>query len=154
MTTNSLLFNISPEEGSGQKKKARKKRSPEAEQPSAASPPSPAPTTYILSLEDVPCPICGCPADLVDEVFEKGEPRWLVQCGWWCLTCWTIDPIEGILDEPAEPAAAAEYVVQSGTHAGKTFAEIGVPYVRSIAAKGRRREDREAAKAWLTENSG
>lgn len=155
-----MLFDASPEEvEQAGKKKARKRRV-------VASDETPARVAvraelrqedakYIASIEGhVTCDECGIGVvDLVCERLVNGQKKWLVQCGWSCLTCWLIDPIPGILDQEDRRQASQkkEFVVRDGRFAGMTFSQMERGHVQALAAKGRTYVA-AAAKEWLASN--
>jgi len=153
---NNLLFEIAPvQDEDGKKKKAsRKKQAADSSQPRAWEPPPEQPVGYLASIEGhVSCETCGLPiVDLVDIVKTRGETKWRVMCGWWCMTSWLIDPIPGLLDEADK--SAKEFVLREGRFAGKTFDEVWNSgnewYVRDLVKMAKRTVVAEAAAAWLS----
>jgi hypothetical protein len=146
---NKLLFDVSPEETSRKKKKGRKKAAPAAVVAEPAAEPAAAPDRFLVtSLDVVPCPQCGCPGDLVEVVKSKGSPRWLMQCGWWCLIEWIAEPVEGILESRPAAAACGDFVIPSGSHAGERISEIPPSHLK-VYLNDRRTAVREAVTAWL-----
>lgn len=151
-----LLFDISPLEGEGQ----RKKRGRKAVQ-SSSSPPvlaeepanEPPPVGFLASLDTVPCWQCGAPADLADILIADGRKSWRVMCGWGCGVGWIIDPIPGVLDEKPK----TEFVVREGRYRGKTFDEIDAMgerrYIESVAKLSTDKRAKAAAQAWLKEKT-
>jgi hypothetical protein len=133
----SFLFDVSPTEDQATRRRAKAKR------PEAAAP-RPAPVQdavidesegFLASLEQVPCQECGAPADLAQVLLINGKKKWRVQCGWWCLHSWLIDPIPGVLDP--KPEKKKEFVMREGRFAGKTFAQAwdegGEWHIRALA---------------------
>lgn len=93
----------------------------------------------------------GCGATLIDLIDIRGD-RWLVGCGWLCMTTWTIDPIPGLLDE-SQPEES-EFRVRGGQFAGLTFQEIwdsgGEWYLDFLVKKSKRNFLATAAAQWLS----
>lgn len=157
------LFETSPEEveQAGKKKARPRKATAVGPVPVVDQSPRDYPTEarFIASL-DVPCPYCGIEkTDLVEERWVDGNRRWLVQCGWWCLTSWLIDPIPGVLDREDEKqqASGAAFKVKGGRFDGMTFDEIAESghrnHIVGLAEKGREYLA-AAAKEWLARNEG
>lgn len=150
------LFDISPTEDQATRRKGRR-------QP-PAPPPSPAPAAnvrtqngvvtegdrFLMSLPEVPCDQCGAPADLVQVLLISGRRRWRVQCGWWCLHTWLIDPIPGLLEQKTEKRG---FVMREGRFAGKTFdeawAEGGEWYIRELASLSKNKRLAKEATEYL-----
>lgn len=154
----SLLFEISPtedEDGKKKKKASRKKQEPPqsaaavGEQNQRESP-----VGYMLSISGhCQCETCGLTVvDLVEITKRNGEPKWLVKCGWWCMSTWLIDPIPGLLDE-ADQKQKRSFVLREGRFAGKTFDEIWDSgnewYVRDLVESARRGVVASAAAEWI-----
>lgn len=128
----SLLFDISPTEDG--KSKARKNRPATV---ASSLPPRVdygESDRYLMSLDQVPCNVCGLPADLIQVLLIKGSQKWRVQCGWWCMHTWLIDPIPGLLDPKPDKKS---FVLRAGRYAGKTFDEAwdsgGEWYLRDLS---------------------
>lgn len=155
-----MLFDTSPEEVEQAGKKKPRKR---AADPAPAVPavvraePRQEDAKYLASIDGhVTCDECGIGVvDLVCERWIDGQRRWLVQCGWSCLTSWLIDPIPGILDQEdqRQRSQAKEFVVRDGRFAGMTFSQMERGHVRALAEKGRTYVA-AAAKEWLEKNGG
>lgn len=154
MTTPSdgLLFDISPEERDGQKKKPRKTRKSQESQPQAGPVEFENGSRFLASVESE-CPQCGCGlVDLVAIRKLEGKIRWIVQCGWSCLLSWPIEPIAGVLDSEPDREEFRVRGVRPDFD-GKTFAEIvaagGRWYVEQLAASSKRARLAEAAASYL-----
>lgn len=112
----------------------------------------------MLSIEGhCQCETCGLGVvDLVEITKRDGEPKWLVMCGWWCLTTWLIDPIPGLLDE-ADEKRDQSFVLREGRFAGKTFDEVWDSgnewYVEDAVKSARRDAVAIAAAEWLAKKS-
>ena len=147
-----LLFETSPLEGDGQvrKKGGRKPQEP-AYQAAPPSEPVEAPVGFLLSLNDVPCPQCGAPADLVEVLLVGGRKQWRVMCGWWCMIRWMIDPIPGLLAE----RGPKPFVIREGRFAGKTFDEVSAMgeewYINDLASLAKNEKVKAAALGWLAQ---
>ena len=132
------------------RKAARRKEEPAA--PAAVSV-FDDPTGYLLSIDSVTCDRCGSPVDLIDFRKDSGKVRWLVTCGWWCGHSWTIDPIQGLLDE--EDEKQDEFVITFGRITG-TFREIKESgngwYIDLLSKMSDRTTVKTAALDWLEKN--
>lgn len=130
------LFDISPTEDQATRRKSRRKAV--AVSPSLSVPVQDSVIDevdgFLLSLDQVPCWECGAPADLAQVLLIGGKKKWRVQCGWWCLHSWLIEPIPGLLDSKPEKR---EFIMREGRYAGKTFnqawAQGGEWYLRDLA---------------------
>ena len=152
MSSESLLFEKAPLEGQGQKKKRAKKQSAAVTRREAEPEPQREVSVGVLaSLDEVCCPQCGAPADLVEVLIVDGSKRWRVMCGWWCMVAWVIDAIPGLLEEPKK--AERPFVVREGRFAGKTFDEIDAAgerwYIDDVAELSNDKRAKAAAIAWL-----
>lgn len=149
--TDALLFKTSPLEGDGHvnRKGGQRKRPQETVYQVPPSEPVEASVGFLLSLDDVCCPQCGAPADLVEVLLVGGGKSWRVMCGWWCMILWTIDPIPGLLAEPGPKP----FVIREGRFAGKTFDEVSAMgeewYTHNLATLAKNERVRAAARGWL-----
>ena len=152
-----LLFDTSPvEDNDGKKKKkARKKLAPEPQpvfhrEPAVGSEPA----GYLASIDGhYSCDTCGLTVlDLVDIRKTEGGTKWLVQCGWWCLRTWLVDPIPGLLDKEDRKQADV-FRMRGGRYNGKSFDEIAAAdarwYIESLVTVSKRTAVSDAAKNWL-----
>jgi hypothetical protein len=150
-----LLFETSPLEGGDQvRKKGGRKQQPQ-EPVYQAPPPEPveAPVGFLLSIDDVCCPQCGAPADLVEVLLVDGRKKWRVMCGWWCMIRWTIDPIPGLLAE----RGPKPFVIREGRFAGKTFDEVSAMgeewYINDLVSLAKNEKVKAAARDWLAQKT-
>lgn len=157
-----MLFDTSPDEAG--KKKARKRSV-------AFRDTTPKPVTvpaerrhedarFLASIDGhVTCGECGIGiVDLVEVRHVNGQERWLVQCGWSCLTSWLVDPVPGVLDrEDEKQATSPEFVVRGGRFDGMTFKQMDDAghrnHIRALVEKGRTHVAAAAAE-WLAANGG
>ena len=106
-------------------------------------------TTYLASIE-CECPTCG--VGVVD-LIDVRNAKWLIQCGWWCMRTWLIDPIPGVLDEDDAKQQESEFILRGGQFDGQTFTQIWSSgnewYVRDIARLSKRQIVRDKANQWL-----
>lgn len=149
-----LLFDKSPIDGEEQKKKrTRKKKAAEAPPPVIERSYPDTVSPYMLSIESLPCPRCGCPVDLIQVLPDSGN--WQVQCGWCISHIWQIDPIPGLIEKEEEDDRPDEFTIREGKYCGKTFDQIlsedpdGEEVIRAMAESSPRETVRCAAAAWL-----
>jgi hypothetical protein len=155
----SLLFDKSPQEGEGQSKKKGGRRKSHQSEPqtfvSSDDDRREPPLGFLLSLDAAPCPTCGAPADLADVLTINGRRQWRVQCGWWCLHSWLINPIPGLLHEPDKKRR--EFVLREGRFAGKTFDEVWNSgnewYIHELASLSKSDRLTKAASEWLAKKN-
>jgi hypothetical protein len=130
-----MLFNVSPDERDGQKKKAKRRSKPADQQRTDAEslPPlrniiAEIPDGFLSELDgQAPCPRCGeTLTDLIRVEMKRGELQWLVQCGWGCHLFYWVDPIPGIsiMGEKETKRNKGEFRVQVGEWTGMTLDEI------------------------------
>jgi hypothetical protein len=149
-----LLFDVSPieEEGGKKKKKtARPKAEPAThialivEEPSA---------NYLASIDGhYACERCGTTVlDLVDTRKTDLGQKWLVQCGWYCGLLMLVDPVPGLLDKEDRKQADV-FRMRGGRFDGKSLAEIdaegGRWYIELLVSGSKRSAVQEAAKKYL-----
>ena len=156
-----LLFETSPLEGEGQSKKKTGRRKSRQDDPQPILPADDhlddrePPVGFLLSLDSVPCPQCGSPADLADVLTINGHRQWRVQCGWWCMISWLINPIPGLLHEPDK--RRRDFVMREGRFAGKTFDEVWDSgnewYIRELVSLSKSDRLTKAASEWLAKKN-
>ena len=147
-----MLFDMSPQEEDGPRKKTTKKRRAAPLPPSAPAPIEHAPATpTVVTVVEARCERCDTP--LVDVIAIRkfdDHPQWLCQCGW-CLQTWFIDPIPGLLE--THESSQEVFRMLDGQHAGKTFDEIAAmghrSYIEDLVRLARRQSVAEAAAKWL-----
>lgn len=163
------LFDVSPLEGDGQKKRPARRRNagdrPSSNPQNAASTTASTPdrvviaeilTGYLAEIDELaPCTRCGITlTDLIRIAVVKGREQWLVQCGWGCMHRYWVDPIPGIMD--SGKTDGDEFVMRVGEWKGMTLTEIagtGNRWVIEAYAEGLAGEATQAAaKTWLAKN--
>lgn len=160
-----LLFDISPEEGSGQRRKSsRRKADQTGEKPAAVVAQAREvvaedPYGFLAELDGLaPCPRCGTTlTDLIMIEMKRGHEQWLVQCGWECLQLYWVDPIPGVLSTGKVDDQEDQFRVTLGEWAGCTFDEIakaGARWLIEGYAEGLADKDTQAqAVSWLAKNA-
>jgi len=152
------LFDTSPiEDENGKKAKKSRRQKQVADQPASQTRPAyvePV-ASYLASIDGhCVCQRCGMTVvDLVDARQTDQGPKWLVQCGWWCLLLFLIDPIPGLLDEEDKKQKDV-FRVRGGRFDGKTLAEIDASgnrwYIEALASESKRAVVKQEAKIYLT----
>lgn len=162
MTAKGMLFDTSPIEdldGKRSAKKPRKKDAADGDIGVAAAtrcePDRGDRSTILASVEGhYECESCGLG---ILDLIEVRKDRWVVCCGWNCLTCWEVDPVPGLLDErdknQQERSNAGSFKMYGGEYDGRTLQEIweggDEMYVKLLAKKHKRKSVCEAAKKFL-----
>lgn len=156
MTTKGMLFDTSPIEDLDGKKSAKKPRKANGSQDARVSSEVTRlenRSTILASIEGhYQCESCGLG---ILDLIEVRKDRWVVCCGWNCLTCWEVDPIPGLLDErdKKQKADTESFTMRGGEYDGQTLEEIWASgdetYVKLLAKKHKRQVVREAAKKFL-----
>lgn len=160
-TSPGMLFDTSPiEDEDGKKKKPSRKKKAKADEAAFASVEHHAEyefRPYIIPLVRITsCDRCKSPVvDLAEITKVDGVQRWRVVCGWSCGNMWTIDPVDGLLDDADK--SAKQFVLREGRFAGKTFDEVWNSgnewYVRDLAKMAKRSVVASAASEWLAKKS-
>jgi len=159
-----FLFDVSPEERDGQKKKkaSRKKKAEEAHVfvPVQSAPAEPVYGFMAAVDGHYECDKCGATRlDLVEIRKVDGQVKWMITCGWWCMHRWLVDPIAGLLDEQdKEDSKKESFRVRGGRFDGKTFDEIDTSgngwYIDQLIESGKRSFLAEAAAKWKAAKKG
>lgn len=146
------LFDISPPEGDGQKKKKSRKpkaqeAAPEAApQPQAVEPTAYRPATTLGRLDDhITCHRCQAACH---DIVEDYSNEWLIECNFCGLKEWT-PSIKGFLKSRED-----EFQFRDGRYAGSTLDEAsatprGRDYIAWAAKEHKRQAVREACAKWL-----
>lgn len=143
----SLLFDISPEEGDGQKKKKPRRRVKAEVEPVVTFRPNRQPRPALgQSGDHYVChnPKCqGAYFDILDDY--KGE--WEIECAY-CGWKQKVPAIEGVLKP------AVDFVFLEGQHSGMALAQVselegGMAYIRWSAEKHKSAPTKEACQKWL-----
>jgi hypothetical protein len=163
MTSQGLLFDSSPLEDETPRKQSRKRKN--SEEPVVVAPRHDdgvaAPVYgFLASIEGhYKCDKCGLDRlDLVSTRRVDGDEKWLVCCGWWCMHCWLVDPIPGLIDEEdrKHQQQKKDFRVRGGLFDGQTFDEIAAAgkrwYIESVVKKSERPTLAAAAAEWLSKN--
>lgn len=147
----SLLFDVSPDDDSGRRKRARNGRMPvsintEPEKTLSYIGQTPAlPVRPVGKADDMFD--CACGARCHDILREDGRD-WYVECCF-CGTCEWVDAVPGHL-QPAE----AEFIFRDGRFAGMTLPQAasqprGLDYIKVSAESHKRPAVRDACKTYL-----